>query len=348
MEFHNRERELKRLMKIAEFEPHTIYFIFGPINSGKTALIQEFIRRLPKEFIVFYINLREVYISKADDFLKILFEVREKRKDLKSLVRDVVNAVPKEVATPVGKIPIPKRLFKEFFGMKEYENVFLYLREFMDDIAKSKKPIFILDELQVIKDVKVDGKLIYMLFNLFVRLTKELHLCHVFCLTSDSLFVEYIYNEAMLQGRADYMLVDDFDFETTANFLKKFGFSNEEIELVWKYFGGKPVYLIKSVENRDNLAEFCETMLEIRFGQILDSLYELKKRDYDLFKSVLDLFRKVEEYGIKYRELSDAVRWCVDRNILFVNPIKRTIKPQSKLDLLDIKRILGDLNGIPQ
>ncbi|RLE58126.1 MAG: ATP-binding protein, partial [Thermoprotei archaeon] len=39
MEFHNREKELKRLMKIAKFEPHTIYFIFGPINSGKTALI---------------------------------------------------------------------------------------------------------------------------------------------------------------------------------------------------------------------------------------------------------------------------------------------------------------------
>jgi AAA+ ATPase superfamily predicted ATPase len=90
VEFHNREKELKRLMRIAEFEQHTIYFIFGPINSGKTALIQEFIRRLPKDFVVFYVNLRHVYVSKADDFLEVLFEVVEKDLNLKEFVKTLI------------------------------------------------------------------------------------------------------------------------------------------------------------------------------------------------------------------------------------------------------------------
>jgi AAA+ ATPase superfamily predicted ATPase len=72
--------------------------------------------------------------------------------------------------------------------------------------------------------------------------------------------------------------------ETTKEFLKKYGFSDEEIDLVWKYFGGKPIYLIKALENRENLRKFCEVMLEIRFGQILDGVYELKKKDVKSFQ----------------------------------------------------------------
>ncbi|RLF87453.1 ATP-binding protein, partial [Thermococci archaeon] len=36
--------------------------------------------------------------------------------------------------------------------------------------------IIVFDELQVLKDLKVNGPLIYELFNFFVHLTKELHL----------------------------------------------------------------------------------------------------------------------------------------------------------------------------
>ena len=82
--------------------------------------------------------------------------------------------------------------------------------------------------------------MIYELFNLFVRLTKELHSCHVFAITSDSLFIEKVFNEAMLHGRCRYLLVDDFDYETTVKFLKKYWFNEDEIQLVWEYFGVNP------------------------------------------------------------------------------------------------------------
>ncbi len=52
-----------------------------------------------------------------------------------------------------------------------------------------------------------------------MRLTKEIHLCHVFAVTSDSLFIERVFNVAMLHGRRRYIRIDDFDHETTAAFL---------------------------------------------------------------------------------------------------------------------------------
>ncbi len=339
MEFHDREKELKRLMRIAEFEPHTIYFIFGPINSGKTALIQEFIRRLPKDFAVFYVNFRGKFITDYRDFTRVLFRFESGR--LEDILKGIVKSSTRFLST--RGIPVPEDVIDLIFTKKRTEDVFEFLEEYLSKVARDKRPILILDELQVIKDIKINGMLIYKLFNFFIRLTKELHLSHVFCLTSDSLFVERIYITAMLQGRADYMIVDDFDFETTKEFLRKYGFSDDEISLVWKYFGGKPIYLIKALENRENLKEFCEETLEIRFGQILDSIYELKKADKELFSRVLNLFEKITEEGIKYTELSDEILWCADKNILFVNPIKRVIKPQSKLDYLAIRKVIDTI-----
>jgi AAA+ ATPase superfamily predicted ATPase len=199
----------------------------------------------------------------------------------------------------------------------------------------------IIDELQKIGDLKIDGYLIYELFNLFIRLTKELHCCHVFAVTSDSLFIERVYNEAMLQGRCDYLLVDDFDYETTKGFLRKYRFSQEEIDLAWEYLGGKPVYLVGAVKNKHRLKEFCEGMLEDRFSVILYSLRRLEDKDRKLFGRVLELFKKFESNEtVECDRISDEIVWTVKQNILFLNPRKRLLRPQSKLDLLAIRRIL--------
>ena len=207
--------------------------------------------------------------------------------------------------------------------------------------ARGKIPVLIIDELQKIGDVKIDDYLIYELFNLFIRLTKELHVCHVFAVTSDSLFIERVYAEAMLQGRCRYVLVDDFDYETTKGFLRKYGFSDSEINLVWSYFGGKPVYLVEAIKNKHRLREFCEEMMEERFSVILYSLRALEDRDKELFKGVVRLFERFrEEEVLECEKISIEVEWSVRQNILFLNPRKRLLRPQSKLDLLAIRRVL--------
>jgi len=40
-------------------------------------------------------------------------------------------------------------------------------------------------------------------------------------------------------------------------------------------------------------------------------------------------------------EFHDAIKFLVKNNIMFANPIKKILKPQSKLDLLAVKEILS-------
>jgi len=55
IEFFNREREKEEILSILRQEPREINFIYGPINSGKTTLIQKLIDNLPKDYVVIYI-----------------------------------------------------------------------------------------------------------------------------------------------------------------------------------------------------------------------------------------------------------------------------------------------------
>ena len=48
--FHDREGEIKEIMNILNTEPTLITFIYGPINSGKTELINHLVKQLPENF----------------------------------------------------------------------------------------------------------------------------------------------------------------------------------------------------------------------------------------------------------------------------------------------------------
>ena len=75
IEFHDREQEAEEIRDIPGTEPSLITFVYGPLNSGKTALINHLVDRLPEDYKVFYINLRGRFISDYDDFVKVLFDV---------------------------------------------------------------------------------------------------------------------------------------------------------------------------------------------------------------------------------------------------------------------------------
>ena len=339
--FHDREKEIEEITRILKSPPNLITFVYGPINSGKTELFQHLIKTLPKEYRAFYVNLRGVYVSKAEDLLTVLFNVEEKEYEFKEFLKVLIDYLPDKIP-PIG-IPTPKNFFKKFFEERGLDNAFKYLERLFVELSSEVTPILVLDELQVIGDLKVDDLLIYKLFNLFVRLTKELHSCHVFAITSDSLFIEKIFNEAMLHGRCRYLLVDDFDYETTAEFLRKHGFDEDEIQLTWDYFGGKPVYLVEAVNNRDRLKELCESWLRLRKRQIKDALYGLNE---DFRKSVLNVLSTFKENEvISYEKITDELVWCIKNNILFLDPMHEILKPQSRLDLLAIRSILQERQG---
>jgi AAA+ ATPase superfamily predicted ATPase len=353
IEFYNREKEMRELTRILSTDPTLITFIYGPINSGKTELITNLIKNLPKSQKVFYINLRGRFISNYDEFIKVLFDVEHEARyeRIKKFLKPMVNVLPESYSG----IPIPKDVFLNLFKEKEVEDAFVYIETVLRAFYKNDQPpVLVIDELQVIGDLKVDDLLIYKLFNFFVRLTKELHLAHVFVVSSDSLFIEDVHSEAMLEGRCRYLLVDDFDRETTAAFLTMHGFTDDENVIAWEYCGGKPVYLIELM-NYENQEEKAREMLVLRTGEIETVL----KRINELGGEII-----IEDttYSVSYEKLVGALKKFVDRetidmnevdeiskaflvkkNVLFVDPLRKMILPQSRLELLAIREVITNV-----
>ena len=333
--FFDRKRELEKLLGFVSAEPNLITFVYGPINSGKTALMAEFIKKLPENYVAFYINLRRTPATSYEDFVDVLFSV-EFRNSVKTL-REAVSLILSAGKEAFG-FPVPAEVLKVMTRDKRPKNAFAYIATLMEEIKKAgKRPVLILDELQVIGDLKVNGSLIYELFNFLIHLTKETHLSHVFVVTSDSLFIEKVYNEAMLQGRAEYFLVDDFDGETALAFLKSRGLSDEEAELVWNYFGGKPVYLVEAPKHRDELEEWCEAQLRLRVQSINALVYGREE-----LMNLLKEFEDKDEMPFDGR-VSKPLRELVRANVLFVDPLNGVVKPQGRLELLAMRKVTGGL-----
>jgi len=267
---------------------------------------------------------------------------------IKEFLKPIVSVLPESYYG----IPIPKDIFLKLFKEKEIEDAFVYIETVLKAFYKTGyAPVLVIDELQVIGDLKVDELLIYKLFNFFVRLTKELHLAYVFVITSDSLFIERVYSEAMLQGRIRHSLVDDFDEATTKDFLDEYRFSDAEKELAWEYCGGKPVCLVELV-NCENREEKVKEMFIFRTGEIETMLKRVKElgseiriegRSYAVrYEGLIDTLRHfVECDEIDMNEVDEISKmFLVKKNVLFVDPLKKMIKPQSRLDLLAIREVL--------
>ena len=344
IEFHNRGKEVKEIRDILETRPTLITFIYGPINSGKTELIGHVIEELPEEYVVFYINLRTKFLASYDDFIESLFEMEMEETKRKETLKELVSSV-----TKAAGIPINREFLDYVFKDKKPKNAFSYIIKLFEEVkASGKQPVLILDELQKIGDVKVDGPLIYELFNFFIDLTKEKHLAHVFVATSDSLFIERVYNEAMLQERCDYLLVDDFDYETTMGFLDRYKFREKEKETVWEYTGGKPVYLVKLANAKmggKDIESEAKRLLKIRTSQILSIFDEIALGKVEFSeKAIIGEFKNFETAEIiRYDRVNKEKIFLVGRNVLFIDPTQRTIKPQSRLNLLAIREVLKNV-----
>ncbi len=356
IKFHDREQETKEIMDILDAEPSLITFIHGPINSGKTALVTHLIDQLPEGYVVFYINLRTKFLASYDDFIESLFEM-EMETDVTKRKRKETLAELVSSATKITGIPISKEFIDYVFKDNKPKNAFSYMIKLFEEArVTGKQPVLILDELQKIGDVNVNGSLIYELFNFFIDLTKELHLCHVFAVTSDSIFIERVYSEAMLKGRCDYLLVDDFDYEQTMAFLDGYGWGEQEKEIAWYNVGGKPVSLVKLINAKasgKNVEDVISSMFTLQTGEIETRLKIVKELGDDMvigdkhfdvhhgkLVSTLKIFASRDEVGAdEIDEISK--RYLVKENILFVDPLTKMIKPQSQLDLLAIRDVVA-------
>ena len=358
IEFHNRDKETMELTRILSTDPTLITFVYGPINSGKTELITHTIEELSDEYVVFYINLRTKFLSSYDDFIESLFEMEMETegalKKRKETLAELVSSV-----TKVAGIPINKEFLDYVFKDNKPKNAFSYMIKLFEEVkATGKQPVLILDELQKIGDVKVNGFLVYELFNFFIDLTKEKHLAHVLVATSDSLFIEQIHNEAMLQGRCDYLLVDDFDYDVTMGFLDSYGWGAHEKEIIWNCIGGKPIYLVKLINAKvgeKKIRDVLDGMLVLRTGEIKTALKRVKELGSEIciegssyavnYMGLVDTLKRfVERDEIDMGEVDEiSTAFLVKKNILFVDPLTMMMKPQSRLNLLAVREVMKDV-----
>ncbi len=350
MVFFNREKDIKRFKAVLSGEPNLIHFVYGPINSGKTALLIKVFDELPSEYRVFYINFRARYISEFQDLLKVLFEVQfsRRRKKAREIVKEFFKAGTKAVERYKG-IPIPEKIFDHIFAdSRRVDDVFRYLEDIFEETVKAGlRPVLVLDELQLIKEVvNTSGRPVLKgLFNFMVRVTKELHLCHCLCATSDCLFIEEIYFDARLEGRAEYLLVDDLEKEDALRVYKNFGF--KEKDLIWDYVGGKIGDMVRLLEKKKqgyNEQEALEHLLTEEKARLTWLLGGLKEENSLLFDEVEEILAYFEaNFVMAYDPLKrKALRFLIAENVLFYDPLKGEVRPQGKLLWHAIKNFLGN------
>ncbi len=343
MPFYNREEDIRRMKAVLSGEPNLVYFVYGPINSGKTALLMKVLEELPEEYRVFYINFRGLETSRYEDFVRALFTVRyqgvwEKIKEKGDLLLGGVKFL-EEVAKKLNyTLPVPRELLRALVRGEEGEmDCFKYLEEVMRRLVeRGKKPVFVLDELQMLREVKKDGPVLHDLFNFLVRMTKETHLTHCLCATSDCLFVEEAYSNARLEGRAKYLLVDDLTRDKAYEVYEGFGF--EDKELVWDYIGGKVGDMVILFEGKKQGYKEREALTRMlrdekrRLRWMLRLVEEGEKAGPSIkeLKEVLKVFRErkeVEDIELKGR----CLKFLIEENILFYNPVEGTVRLQSRL-----------------
>ncbi len=341
MPFFNREKDIKRMKAVLSGEPNLVWFVYGPINSGKTALLMKVFEELPEDYRVFYVNFRERDVDRVDDFFKVLFRVREEEasRGIRDFLREILKGGARMVEK-FGGIPIPEGIFDVLFRkVEKVEDIFAFLREYFETLVEEGvRPVFVLDEMQTIKEVmnETGRPVIGRLFNFLVRLTKETHLCHSLCATSDCLFIEDVYSNARLEGRAGYILVDDLLKKQAFEIYEEFKF--EDKELVWEYIDGKIGDMVRLFEykkqgysERDALERmFKDESGRLRWMLRLVEEGEKKGPPIEELRKVLEIFRyrdEVEDVEIK----SICLRFLIEENILFYNPVKGTVRLQSRL-----------------
>ena len=335
MKFYDREKELKYLKTYCQLEPNSILFVYGPKSSGKTTVMLRVIEELSNndDLVFFYYDLREYATPTKEEFINIFFEKGDKKYLL-------------------NKLEIDLKIFK--FGIEEnfdfknlsLNDVFNKIKESIKEVIKDgKKPILVIDELQKLRNIYFNGgkSLLNELFNLFVHLTKARHLCHVICLTSDTLFIEEIYRNSALKNTSEYYLIDWLSKEDIEKILKEEGFSKEEIDYALNYLSLP--YEISQLINNKKLGLSVEDTINQWINIEKDALiYLLKsnKEKKERLSKVLSKFKEKIEVDINNieDEIFEDVKFLIKNEVLFYDVVNGIIKPISIIEWEAIKKVL--------
>ena len=367
--FINRGQELSDLRNWISEKPNNILFLYGPKSSGKTTLLHKFIddNLSEKKFDIKHFNLRKILIVNYEDFIQTFFtmDYSKSKGDIKE--RREYNLKVFKLTTEILKGLDQKKL--DPFAVME--------KEMQTSAAKGIRPVIIIDELQALEGIYFNGQreLLKELFNFFVAMTKEAHLCHVIIASSDGYFIERIYNDSKLKKTSKFLEVDYLNKEDTMFWLgdlKKqssitsFTLTDSQKQQTWNTFGGSCWEL--SDFFGDLLREARNgTVIDEDFNKVLQkkliasrSLFEdyagLNSQKIGIFNAVNAIYNN--KSFLKLTDLKDLVRnglftepllrnelgELVRQNFLSYNPVTAEYKLQGKSMELGLRMFVKMIN----
>ena len=342
--FVDREEEIKFLKEFFEKEPSRILFLYGPKSTGKTTLIEYVIENElnKKDFWIKYLNLRGVLIANYDNFIYTFFEEEDE---------NITTELNRTYDLKIFKLEA-----KTLKAVKEKrKNLFVELIRQFERIKEKK--LLIIDEIQVLEDIYINGEkeLLKEFLNFCVSLTKETHLSHVVILTSNTIFLNRLYNDAKLKATSDFVLIDHPDIKVARKLLEDLEYNNEQIDLIIEYFGSAISYLlytymmVKPTDSIEKLKEFLEEEKINAYMQIVEILKRYKK--YNLSSNAKEEFLKIAKEIVKNgkflfknanEEMLDVIDLFCEKEILFFDPQTGIITPNSRIYLKAIEELKKD------
>jgi len=334
VEFVDREKEIEFFLDYFHKKPERILWVYGPKSTGKTTLIEYVIENeLDKNKTIRYINFRRTLIGSYNSFLNSILEEKDEETEIElNRTYNVFNLFKLEAKT-LKKIKEDKK------------NLFDYL---IEEFKKTKNNIFIIDEIQTLEDIYINGErlLLNEFLNFCVALTKETHLSHVVILTSNTLFLEKIYNNSKLKKTSDFKLIDHLEYEVVKEWLKIKGFSEEEINLIYDYLGGCAVDIKKMLDKLkyfNSLKEYLEEEAEIAENEIYLFIEQnkIEDKEYEKFLFVIkEIVNKGYFENKKYRGYLEIISKFCEVEILFFDPIKNITTANSRIYVKAFEKIL--------
>ncbi len=329
--FVDREKEESFFIKWFNRVPQRILWVYGPKSSGKTTVISYVVENhliKNQKFWIKYFNLRETFIGSYNTFLDAFF-----------------TEVDKSESETGGKLSINFFGFKSEIWQKIKNKKLNLFKEFIreiEELAKQKERcVIIIDEIQKLRDIYIknnngEKELLKEFLNLCVSLTKEKHLSHVVILTSNTVFIERIYNDAKMKKTSEFLKIGHLNKEQVEEWLKTEKLSKEEINLIWNYYGGCIADILKAIEVKkegENLKEFLKQEAWLAYTEIDEFLAKFSDEEVEFFKSIAKEIIKKGYYsirGLKEKERKFLQKWA-EKEILFYDPLELKVSGNSRI-----------------
>jgi AAA+ ATPase superfamily predicted ATPase len=336
----DRVENIKFLLDWFEKLPKEILWIYGPKSSGKTTLIEyvvenelfeDFWKFKPKKnYWVRYMNLRGYLITSYKTFLEAFIKPKKESKKKHESI---------DARMSIGIFEIKASILNE---VKDSEkDLFNVLTSEIQRIARDNRVILIIDEIQTLEEIYINGdrELLKEFLNFCVRLTKELHLSHVVILSSNTVFIDRIYNDAKLKKTSNFYKIMHLDKSTTEEWLKEEGFTSNEIKLIWEYFGGciSDIQKLMRQWKREeaSLKEYLNHQAWLAYTEIVDYLgrgrfsEEEEKKFEDIVKEILE--KGCFRYNRERKEYLSIIEKWAEKEILFYAPLTLKVTGNSRI-----------------